>query len=822
MTIGGIDTHSAMSPTLPNVRDLYLASSVQELRKMADAKTRNIADRNEESYKRMIKTTLDEASKYSEQGNQEMAYVFLYTAANIIIIGSKSKQVDAKFFERLYSSDLKRCLLKLEKLGEDLELRYKRKGLLNPPPTADSPAAEKPTSQAIVNENASQDVRPEKFKTISSKQLYELIKSPETSDLIVIFQTRSQAEYNKCRMDKLPSNVELIQIDPELIKKYPQKSLLTAELDVRSRTSLACFKSAKHVVLLDESSDELTKDSPLEQLYNIFFKLVQDSEKSRAEPVILKGGFSDWSVTYPTYTTRLPFKVEPSVSPSLSQPSSKGPVVSKIEPTPFIPSKPLVNGNASISQATSDGSTVNNKPQVPDSSISYTWNRSTPGGAKQVDDASETLTRKSAAKTMPSIPDRSTKPNLVSPTVADAPANGTGDVGNSVIADAQHKAPPNDDRIGEVSAEINRIILNDSTAKRALSRGSVDSSSFIADKPTINSHSNHLPRTTDRTVSESRSDFAPASPHLVRSSSVPSLNHLNENEPIHGRTLPSFDRSVKPPTTLNDRRSSALDRRDVSIRCGLKNLGNTCYMNSILQCLANCHDLVSYFLCGKYSDHLLRESKSGSSGGALARQLAHLFQFMSANSNKNYNYVSPIDFRKIVGSQMPSFTLGEQHDSHEFFTMLIDKLHADLNQAAKDVNYFKLLNNKRNASANSNNSHEKLQTHIALKKFYEEHTSLNRSIFTEIFEGILLSTLECSVCSSKSDTFEIFTCLSLPIAINGNNKTTLYDCWNAFVADEMLTGDASWDCTVCKVKRDAVKKIKICRLPKVLVIHLKR
>ena len=52
--------------------------------------------------------------------------------------------------------------------------------------------------------------------------------------------------------------------------------------------------------------------------------------------------------------------------------------------------------------------------------------------------------------------------------------------------------------------------------------------------------------------------------------------------------------------------------------CGLSNLGNTCFMNSALQCLSNTTELTKYFLYGLQKDEINYKNALGTQGRLVA------------------------------------------------------------------------------------------------------------------------------------------------------------------------------------------------------------
>mmetsp|Transcript_12708 Transcript_12708/g.27281 ORF Transcript_12708/g.27281 Transcript_12708/m.27281 type:complete len:218 (+) Transcript_12708:3-656(+) len=110
---------------------------------------------------------------------------------------------------------------------------------------------------------------------------------------------------------------------------------------------------------------------------------------------------------------------------------------------------------------------------------------------------------------------------------------------------------------------------------------------------------------------------------------------------------------------------------------GLQNLGNTCFMNTSMQCLSNTICLTDYFLGYDWVSEINDDNPLGYRGG-LARSFCRVLEQMW--SNKGGRALSPTEFKQQVARCNPMFEGYDQQDAQELLVFLLDGLHEDLNR----------------------------------------------------------------------------------------------------------------------------------------------
>ena len=188
---------------------------------------------------------------------------------------------------------------------------------------------------------------------------------------------------------------------------------------------------------------------------------------------------------------------------------------------------------------------------------------------------------------------------------------------------------------------------------------------------------------------------------------------------------------------------------------GLGNLGNTCYMNSALQCVRSVEELTVYFLEDKYKEEL-NPSNPLSHNGDVAKAYAKLLH--EVYDPKQVSSFTPRGFKNTIGKYGPSFSGYQQQDSQEFLLFLLDGLQEDLNRIHKKPYIEK-----------PDSTDEMVNDPVALRemadKCWEIYKKRNDSVITDLFAGMYKSTVVCPVCDKVSIIFDPFNNLTLQLPI---------------------------------------------------------
>lgn len=204
---------------------------------------------------------------------------------------------------------------------------------------------------------------------------------------------------------------------------------------------------------------------------------------------------------------------------------------------------------------------------------------------------------------------------------------------------------------------------------------------------------------------------------------------------------------------------------------GLSNLGNSCFMNSALQCLAHIKPLAK----------LVLESAESSN----EKQTYQNFkEFLKSYYNSNSHVVTPTNLFRTMKNINSRMTPGRQHDAHEYMLGIVDFV----------------------------------ENHFKKSKQSEK--------FEKVFGGRLVSDVTCSQCHHVSSTFENMISLSLVASFPNSQDISKSNNLQSLIQDyfkpDHLVKENRYKCDKCHKKVDATRQYHMDQPPNTVLLHLKR
>lgn len=268
-------------------------------------------------------------------------------------------------------------------------------------------------------------------------------------------------------------------------------------------------------------------------------------------------------------------------------------------------------------------------------------------------------------------------------------------------------------------------------------------------------------------------------------------------------------------------------------RCGIENLGNTCFLNTSVQVLSRVHRFAQWIRTRGYlmvegwdtkPDHLKH----------LTHQIQDIFDALRTPSTTTLRprgfYMR---FRNAVVAENMGWLMEGQNDSHECMMFMLDAVHKAVStniQSRPDVVHaLRYKPTVLTTGSTSASDLRKLLERASVSSWYGHFGKEYNPVMTSMFHGQFMSIITSRHTDERSFKFEPFSSISLAVpeqgptngGPDGKGLISVKDCLDKFFESEIMTGDSKWESPTAG-KVDAVRGVRMWRLPEVMILSLKR
>jgi ubiquitin carboxyl-terminal hydrolase 2/21 len=274
--------------------------------------------------------------------------------------------------------------------------------------------------------------------------------------------------------------------------------------------------------------------------------------------------------------------------------------------------------------------------------------------------------------------------------------------------------------------------------------------------------------------------------------------------------------SMNIDTNSNNSRKQQYNDGLVRIQ-GMRNLGNTCYMNSALQALLS-SNILNYRLLEYTQSHQNEVHQYSPMLREYTALVHHLIDATNDESPGNklqgnkpnrrvQQHIIPRNFKDTLSKENNLFAGYEQRCSHELITFMLDDF------TELPINLRKPITPLKDGD-----------TPPPQKR---EFTGI-RKILNDTYFGTSIVVIRCKECGNVKKNTDYHPIIQVPLPLSNdvrqkrNTLITIADCFNQYKSTEICDGDSSIDCDNCKKRTTSTKRTELSYVPELTILAINR
>jgi len=274
-----------------------------------------------------------------------------------------------------------------------------------------------------------------------------------------------------------------------------------------------------------------------------------------------------------------------------------------------------------------------------------------------------------------------------------------------------------------------------------------------------------------------------------------------EKEKEKKSKIPKKKRRKGTEVEMNSQKNSS-DNNIINEICtstiGLKNLGNTCFMNTCLQNLIHSEYFIKSLI---YKKKLISKKNT-----PITYYFVKLLELIISSSNEEFDVVSPKDFKEIISSKHHKFRGYSQQDCQEFCRIILEDMNQELNEIKTPEPYKEL----------STLNKSKIECD---KEFDETFRKRENSLIMDSFYSQIINIFKCE-CGFETYSFQKVLDFPLLLPKKRESKITIEELLGDFFETEEIKFETK--CEKCHKKTNHQKKSKFSQPPNILILSLQR